>query len=230
MSFIIFFIFVVILTDQLPLFTPFNWSSSVTGYIIEGPFCQIVITSSFTINVPCGPSALVVDPQNQRWLIDLGVFGGKFIAFPNSSYVVGDSALGNQCATVAGWNYSQQVNGYKSIVTISDSTDPGNSIYAGLASGDIGACKHGLFGVLNVRNNIVFKFYFSQLFPGPFGPNGTSVCTIAEGVFNFDTATLINHPTKAQFDPYFVLPPGCETPIDYCQNSYPPGNPCIISQ
>jgi hypothetical protein len=219
---LLFFFLAALSAAPLPPFTLFDWNASSTGYIINGTSCQTITIGGVLRIVNCTRSQLIVDPPNGRWLLDLDTGGGKFIALPTAAYNVGNALLGGACAQIVNWNYSAQVAGYKTVKSIPGSTSPGKAIYAGLAR-DIGACQHDLGGTLHVQNDIVLEFDWAQRFPLP----GGSPCILAGGVFEFDISTL---DTRSNRDSYFVLPPSCATPLDYCARSYPPGNLCAVPQ
>ena len=203
----------------LDLFTPFNLNNTATGYIINGTIC-----SSFFGTTTCEPCTLIVDPQNNRMLYDIGS-GGIQVITQNSSYIYNNALLGG-CTKVTGWNYSKQVQGYLHATSLPGSTSK-KARYAGNVD-DVATCAHGLMLVLKVKNNIIITMRFDQKFSGPFGPGGSLVCVLVQGILEFDIDTLDKNP--AHRNAFFTLPAGCATPGDYCEISYPPGNPCIISQ
>src|SRR5277367_1975354 len=173
-------------SSLLPLFTLFNWTSnSGPGYIAKGQLCQTVIVGSIEIPIPCSPASLVVDPQNKRWALDGGYPTGTFIALENKAYIFNTSTLSGDCSVVSGWNYSVLVDGYAQISSLPGSKFPGNSEYFGTAN-DIAACNTPLAALLKLDNYVIYEFDFSQYYPVPLGPNGSFICGIAQGSFQFD--------------------------------------------
>jgi len=207
--------------SPLPTFTSYNLNA--TGYIINGTICNKLFGGPPST---CGPSTLVIDPENNQMAFLLYDNGGNFIVKENTSFIYGQPLLPN-CTEVAGWTFATQVFAYSHSTSISGSTDPGNSQFVG-ECGDVGACLHSLTLYLDVRNNIVLLLRFDQKVSLPFGPNGTSVCVLVQGEINYDIGTLDTNP--AHRAPYFVLTAGCSTPSDYCSQAYPAGNPCAIPQ
>jgi hypothetical protein len=195
---------------------PFNLNASTTGYIIKGTYCQ-----NFGI---CSNATMVIDPQNNRMLFDVGDNGGKYIVNEDSAYVLNQPLDPETCFKVNGWNYASQVAGYTTL-----SSTPGSttliSRYYGFAS-DIASCDHHQSITAIQSGKIILELDVSQMVPVTI-PEIGSVCFNSISVLKFDIDTFDIHSNR---NPYFVLPSICDTPTDYCNFIYPPGNPCAIPQ
>jgi len=207
----------IISSSELPLFTPFDLNQS-HGYIINGTYCQNIFG-------PCANVSLVIDPPNNRMFIGLGQFG-QYVILHNASYVFGLVFTPGVCSQVVGWNYSQQVIGWSGAASMPDSRQPDRSIFTGLVH-DVGGCAHDLSLTVRQLNEFITELSFDQRVQYDATGNGTFICFLTKGSIEYSISTLDRHSSRAA---YFVIPPECSTPIDYCAFAYPPGNPCAIPQ
>lgn len=204
-------------TTQLPLFTPFNYAETAPdGYIVQGTICN---HASGIGDTGCHPVTFVIDPPNNRMLMDLGAGGGQYYVLNDASYIA--NTIPGQCLKVNNFTWSNQVAGYLNALSMPGSTT-NKARYFGRVD-DVGGCfdKVGveMFTKLKKRNGVLTEFNFAQQFPFP----GIG-CSMVTGNITFDLKTL---DFKSPRDPYFVMPATCNSSAaDFCSTSYPPGNPC----
>lgn len=209
----------------LPPYTSFNFSNTGRHYIVNGTVCSAIYDDNGNqLNKQCGPSTLVVDPPNERLFFDLGNSGGKFAILSNDSYTWDSPTLGTNCAITPGFGYDDQVTGYLTVVSRPGSKYPGRSIYTGLAN-DAHSCDRRISATINTQIDFITELDFSQRFPIQFFPNTPSICATVVVIIELSWSTLDDHSST---NPYFVIPASCNTPIDFCQVSFPSGNPCDV--
>lgn len=221
-------VFVSLASSQaVPRWTPFNLNE--TGYIIRGKFYSVLGSNLPFIPEQIGDSVMVIDPQNNRMMWDLG-FGSAFVNLQDSAYVF-NSSVWPGCMKVPGWTYAKQVSAYRGATALPGS-NPGKATFTG-ECGDIGGCEHFLSLTVELINGIVKVLRFDQKIHLPWGhylgqAAGSSICTTAQGVIEYDMSTLDRNPAnRAQ---YFQLPSSCATPSNYCDLAYPVDNACAIPQ
>jgi hypothetical protein len=207
--------------EQLDLMTPLNLNLTEGGYVITG-----ALTTRFFGNLlPTRNFTMVLDTNNNRMVYDLGNGqGGVQVVTNDGAYFYGNPLFANgKCMKVNGWNYPKQVEGYRLALSRPGSTT-NKAEYAGNVD-DVATCKHGLSAVFEVKQDIITSLFFSQNFNGPFGPNGSSLCTKVQGLMQFDLSTIDRNVDR--INSYFTLPSDCATTtIDYCSTAYPAGNAC----
>ena len=177
--------------------------------------------------IPVRSIRMGVDPSNNRMFYDLGNAGIQIIT-ETDAYIYGNPAIGNMCTRVNGFNYAKQVAAYRAMVSRPGS-NTNKAEYAGDVD-DVATCAHGLSSVIEVKQDIIVSFMFTQRFTAPIGPGGSMIpCTKVIGIMEFQMNTIDRNATR--MNDYFNLPSDC-TPlsIDYCSVQYPVGNPCIIPQ
>jgi hypothetical protein len=213
LSFVVYFAY----AEQIDTFARFNLNA--TGYIIKGPFYSIVRDM---IPLQVGDSVMVVDPEHNRMMWDLG-FGGVYVNTADAAYIYNNSVF-TGCMIVPNWNYFKQVAGYRGATALSGS-NKARATYTGEVD-DIGACGHILALTVELNNGIPRTLRYDQEIHLPFGANEGSVCPVAQGEINYDMSTLDrNVANRAR---YFNLPADCATPTDYCAIAYPENNACGI--
>lgn len=215
---------------KLPLFTPFdlNKTDDNGGYIIHGVLNTTI--HLFGMVIPNGrPCKMVIDPQNNRMLYDIGTAGVQVIT-NDGSYIYGNALQnGGGCMRVNGWTYAKQVEGYGTATSLLGST-VNKATYTGRIH-DVATCNHGLAVVFQVKQGIMRTYRFDQYYSGPLLPDNGLVCALVQGVIQFDIKTLDRNVTRINEAFATVLPADCTTSSpDYCNIAYPVGNPCIISQ
>ncbi|MHB1946952.1 MAG: hypothetical protein ACYCQI_02415 [Gammaproteobacteria bacterium] len=113
---------------DVPLFTPFNWAQSNTGFSIKGNACTHI---SKLGNLGCGPATIVVDSPNNRIFIDVGKHGGQYFLLKDASYI-NEAIPGRGCLKVPGFTFASQIAGYQNVLSTPDSTSE-KATYVGLA-------------------------------------------------------------------------------------------------
>ena len=223
MIFLVVLFFVVINSAPLPYFTRFNLNSSKTGYIINGTIYQNLGPSPV-------PTTLVMDPKNNRMMLDLSGNGGKFVITKDAAYIFGQPFL-EACTRVIGWNYALQVASFAELYSLPGSKTHDKSEYTGLARG-FGSCLHDVSYTIRTKEkgnkgDVIFELDFAQRIPVQFSPTNNT-CFNALGITEYDMNTV---DFTSNRDAYFQLPTSCTTnPIDYCALIYPPNNPCTVPQ
>jgi hypothetical protein len=208
------------------MFTPFNMNGTKSSYVVNGSICVVIIINGEISPTTCGPASLAIDPRNNRMIYNLGNLGGVYVVLKDSAYVYGNPLHGGACQTVANWNYAKQVLGYQKATALPGSRT-NKAVYAGECD-DVGTCHHSVSIVLEVINSVISLERFDQKVPLPFGPGGSSICVLSQGVIELDLDTLDRD--ASQIDAHFALPSSCATAQDYCDIAYPSGNPCAILQ
>lgn len=199
----------------LPLFTPFELNASSTGYIIHGTYCH-------NFDDICSPSILIIDTPNNRWLLDIGIFG-KWISTPTAVHVI-NQFYHPGCFQMIGRTFTTEYLGYRLAGSLPDSNKPGKATYFGFIDVADG-CGHPQGFTAETLNDIIIKAGWSTVVPGPFGPGGSPACFYYAANVDNNIGTIDKTSNR---DAYFELPVECENPIPYCPGSYPPGNPCNI--
>lgn len=207
-SLLIAFLFAVsIKAATPPPFTPYELDASAIGYMVNASYCQ-------TFGPACVDSIFIVDTPHQRVLFDLGPFG-KFAYLPNGVYLYNDSNRPGRCFRMNGRNYTTERNGYRRALQLSDTiVGPHYFGYIDVsdACGRIESFEAFMFG------NIVRKQAWSVRIVVPLEPPFYCVDYTAEMISDLTTVKYIFNR-----DQYFVLPPECSNPEDYCTNFYPEG-------
>lgn len=209
------------LTGIMPLLTPFNLAAASFPYMINGTYCG-------NSGAPCVPSYLVVDPINKRMTFGLG-FAGVIVVLETTSYTY-SQPLTPGCTEIPGFTWDDQVAGYTRALSMPGSTDGpiiANAYWQGDVH-DVNSCNHPVGVVIRTRHNYIVEYNFWQNVPVPITPGGPKIyCFYAVGSIVYDVSTLsINQ----NFDSFFALPSSCDTPIDYCSDAFPVGNPCTVPQ
>uniref|UniRef100_A0A6C0C7V8 Uncharacterized protein n=1 Tax=viral metagenome TaxID=1070528 RepID=A0A6C0C7V8_9ZZZZ len=242
MAFLVAFLILLFISNEisaapLPLWTPFNYHMSSTGYIINGTFdIQIGGLPAF----PQTETTLVIDPQNNRMVFDWTQSGGGInILFAHDAYFFGQSGMGETCTYVPDFGYMKMQPGYATALSQPKSTTI-KATCDGLTQ-DVGGCGHDLSASMKNMMDVITQISFAQRIPFNFIANRfptkdikrfiatnkylAATCQHVNAVLSYDLGTIDRSSNR---DAYFVLPTICETPVDYCSAVYYSGNPCIF--
>lgn len=207
----------IALAAQIPYFTAFDLDSSIDRpglikkYKMEGEYCQ-----NFDGN--CYPSTFIVEPAQERMMWDLGPLG-TWVTLSTGVYVYNQAQFPTgTCSQMIGRNYSTERAGYTSALSMPDSRFPGRSSYYGYIN-VADACGHFEGVHLELLNNVITQASWILKVALP------DTCFPYNAIMENDYSTL-DH--TSNFDSYFALPSGCDTPLDYCAVTYPVGNSCAI--
>lgn len=193
--------------------TPFDLSSQQIGYVQTGKFCPQ--------NQGCVDGNFILDNKNNRMAFHFGIYG-TWVSMNNATYVWGQILI-PQCAIMTGFTFQNQQNGWSNAFSMIGSTQLFSNYFGSI--NDMASCQHGQSINIFLQNNFIFLMMFSQDVPVPISQN-QSICFRANQYFQGLSISFPN-----DLSSYFQLRSDClNNPIDYCNATYPPGNPCIISQ
>ena len=208
-------------------------SFSYTGnYVGTGLFYSkaTFVNPPFPLPTTFGTQNATIVFDGNRSFLDLGT-GGKFWYFADKTFVVGVNTLNGACGQVMNYNYSNVVRDYGKAFSI----DKKNKTYIGTTNG---TCQFALglgFELrftdnegyceddeeFNVQGNpvkVIKKFAFQQNFPVAASPQlPLNLCINAQGIFTIKKKGINFSQDR---NPFFVLPPECNNPVDYCLNAY----------
>jgi hypothetical protein len=184
--------------EPLPESSPFLLNGFMSGYIINGTYCQ-----NLTGHEYCTPVTLVMDTPKNRLVFDFYNIGRKIIINNTTTYII-DYRLFSNCTIVKGWNYSTQSDAYSQLVSTPGSTQLGLAKYSGTTV-DAGSCTRPVDMTLLSFDNIILQQRW--IYKGAFNQFA--------GVALYDILTL-DVVLKMNED-YFTVPNDCAEPIDYCE-------------
>ena len=152
-------------------------------------------------------------------MIDITPFG-KWVFTPTATYMY-DNIGYPGCYTMAGRNFTTEYVGYQNALSVPYSSLLFSSYFGLIDVAD--ACGHAESFWADLFLNIIERATWTLRIPVPFGPDGSIICARYVSVMDNDISTLDRISDRSA---YFVLPPSCSTPGDYCAVTFPPGNPC----
>lgn len=193
--------------------TNFNLSSQQIGYLLTGKFCPQ--------NQDCVNATFILDNKHNRMAFYFDIYG-TWLCMNNATYVFGQPLL-QQCAIISGFTFQNQINGWSNAFSMFGSTQFFSIFFGSIF--DMASCKHSQSINIVLQNNFINMMQFSQDVPIPISQN-QSICFRANQYFKSDSISFPN-----DLSSFFQLRSDClNNPIDYCNATYPPGNPCIIPQ
>lgn len=191
-------------------FSPYLLTAFTKGFIMNGTYYQNLGNASV-------PSTYVVDSPNNRIALNISEFG-YWVTLPNAVYVY-NQEFNPGCFIMTGRNFATEYNGYQSAQTFLENIVL--QTYFGMI--DVAdACGHEESFYAKTIANIPVDLAWSLDIPLEM-ENGTSVCYTYNSNIIFDVETFNDVDPR---DGFFVLPPSCSTPIDYCSGAFPSGNVC----
>ncbi len=220
----LFFLFVIlsfVRADPPSDLNNFNWTEN-SGYAITGGIRIIAEFGLFRISDVSGSCVIVVH-KDYGIFFDLGP-GGKFVVSVNgSTYNWNNQQFGNGtgCATVTGFGYLQEVDGYHFATSDDLFSDGVNIVYSGLVY-DSNGCGRPIFVTIRTHNNVIVWFKFIQAYN--FGPG---VCAMITGVMDMAySSRTYNTTTIAGY--FSTIPAVCfgNSTIDFCPAAYGTNNAC----
>jgi hypothetical protein len=214
----------VVVNSEYALFDGFEGN-----YIIHGSACVNSNLSSVQPN--CTRSTMVVDTDNSRLYLDIGI-GGRFWLLNDTTYAtLGSYNLQGKCAVVTNFTYAMQVQHYRRAFAITNSNDQFlGSVW------DVASCTYPVAVLMQTRRvhrqggsiSVLTHWNYQQDFPAIYaeGPYKFDLCVRADGRITFDAETV--DVTTAR-DSYFELPAVCKEKhkiVDFCSESYYTGSQC----
>jgi hypothetical protein len=216
---------------KLPLFSPLMLNGTSFSYKITGEVCSNVPGATAS----CGEATLVVDHVRGLVFNFSSIGGGVNTLTPTDSWFFGINGPGwdGACRKVVGYSDADQIVNYMAGLSTFGSTTC-RATYVGIVN-DVGGCTTGTALTdpnvgqgsetaisYTLEDGVIVEMTFANNFPFS-DPNIGSFCFPAAGTAKFKLCSLVKN---KDFSKYFVLPPECANPQNFCETLFYPGNVC----
>jgi hypothetical protein len=230
--------------DEKHLIFADNLNTTISNFIPYSYTGNYLINGTVDLEQPDGSIislevTTVFDDENKRIFSGLVGGGGSYVVLENASYVFGLPLPGNPCFyngnNITGWTYTKEMEEYSKAFHYGKyyKLFTSNKTYTRWFTRidqwlgnflDQTTCGGIRFfsNFETTSSNVLYKQTYVYTSYDPVN----NVCYRQNSILQNHLST---YRTKSQvdFNQYFVLPKSCDTPLSWCDNFFPSGNPCF---